>query len=520
MYTVPAAGGTPTVRLPIDPKTDVEFTTVSPLADGRLIVTTFLRDSQAFRTDLVSAGPDGRRTTLVADPDVTSVKADRSGALLFRRRGSNQGIWAAPFDGTRVDLGRSVVIAPRGGSFQADAVGNAVIALLPPLRPTELVWMTERGEVTPLPGVPVPGIAAHALSPDGRHVAFIVDAEGDRHLLVRNRETGSDARLTPAGAEEPTLQSPSWFPSSDEVVFATGPAAIRRVVSRRLDGSGGLRVLATARLGQITPDGRYLVLVVDESGQRRLRYAPLDTNGTVGALGRVLQGADPEVFTFDVSRDGSMLAYSISEADGLLNTFLTDFPGGSRQVQVTTRGGGRPKFSIDGTTVFYLTRVPDTESLGGGPGQTAARPTAAGAAWPGDPAHHPGTGAARRHAAGVRDRARRTLADDADRRREPPRAAAGPGAELASRDRPLGAWCVPTLRPISLPRMAPTGSVPVRVRYRRPGERERVLCGLRHVDPIWSKLTPAASLAIRKGNYMRLFDEGRPGAGVEQANLR
>ena len=125
VYTVPAEGGTPTLLLPTDPKTDVEFNSVSALDDGRFIVTTFLRESQTYRTDLVSTGPDTQRTTLIADPEVTTVKADRRGALLFRRRGPNQGVWAAPFDGSRVDLGRTAVIAPRGTSFQADTTAVA-----------------------------------------------------------------------------------------------------------------------------------------------------------------------------------------------------------------------------------------------------------------------------------------------------------------------------------------------------------------------------------------------------------
>ena len=45
--------------------------------------------------------------------------------------------------------------------------------------------------------------------------------------------------------------------------------------------------------------------------------------------------------------------YATPEADGLLNAFLTDFPAGARQVQATTIGAGSPRFSKDGTTIFY-----------------------------------------------------------------------------------------------------------------------------------------------------------------------
>lgn len=84
---------------------------------------------------------------------------------------------------------------------------------------------------------------------------------------------------------------------------------------------------------------------------------------SVGAAGRVLKHSDPNIIAFDLSPDGSTLAYSIPEADDRrLNTFLTDFPAGSRELQVTTSGGVRPRFSGDGKAVFYLApAVPQTD---------------------------------------------------------------------------------------------------------------------------------------------------------------
>jgi serine/threonine-protein kinase len=357
LYSVPAEGGTPTIYVPLDQETEIEFTSVSPVADGRLIVTTHLREPASFRTDIIEPGPERRRTTLVADPDVTFVKVDPRGMLLFRRRGPNAGIWAAPFDGTRADLAQAVVIAPRGESFQADAAGDVIVTFPPPARSAELVWMTERGEVSPVRGVPIEGVSGLALSPDGRHVAFVADAEGDRYLAVRDLETGSDVRLTAAGADMPAPEAPAWFPSSDEVVFVTGPPRARRIVAQRIDGSGDRRVLATGMAGKITPDGGYLVFLVEEGNARRLRYAPLGADGSAGAPRRVLQTSDPPIGDLDVSPDGTALAYSVVEADSRLNTFLTDFPGGRRQIQATTRGGARPQFSGDGNALFYLTRA-------------------------------------------------------------------------------------------------------------------------------------------------------------------
>ena len=65
-YSVTATGGTPVVYLAIAPKTEIEFNSLSLLPDNRLIVTTRLREPPSFRTDVVAAGSDRRRTTIIA----------------------------------------------------------------------------------------------------------------------------------------------------------------------------------------------------------------------------------------------------------------------------------------------------------------------------------------------------------------------------------------------------------------------------------------------------------------------
>ncbi len=362
LYTVPAAGGTPAVYLAIDPKTEIEFTSVSALPDDRLIITTHIREPSSYRTERVGSGSDRKRTTIIADPDVTFVKYDPHGVLLFRRRGPNNGIWAVPIDDERVDLARAVEIAPRGSYFQADTTGSALIVLPPPAATSELVWVSQTGQVSPVLGMPIVAGSDPVLSPDGSRVAFVVDTEGDRHLVMRDLKTGSDTRLTPAGQDAPTLDQPSWFPSGDEVVFSTGSTTTREIVARRTDGSGGQRVLVSGLSGQVTPDGRYLVFLVDDGVGTRLRYAPLLADGSVGPAEHVLKQSDPLITAFDLSPDGSTLAYSLREVDGRLNAFLTDFPAGSRQLQVTTSGGAHPRFSGDEKALFYLTQaMPQTD---------------------------------------------------------------------------------------------------------------------------------------------------------------
>ena len=54
-----------------------------------------------------------------------------------------------------------------------------------------------------------------------------------------------------------------------------------------------------------------------------------------------------------------------------------------------------------------------------------------------------------------------------------------------------------------------------------PAEPGAVLRGVRHVDARLAQLTPEASLKVRKGNYERIFDEGRRKVRAwEKANVK
>ena len=197
-------------------------------------------------------------------------------------------------------------------------------------------------------------------------------------------------------------------------------------------------MLVSGLSGQVTPDRQYLVFLVDEGGAERLRYAPLAADGSVGAAERVLKQSDPNIRAFDLSPTAQRWRIPFTRADGRLNAFLTDFPAGNRQLQVTTTGAGPPRFSRDGNALFYLARAtPQTDPPRGAlakrpitlkPLDTSGPPVqlfVEGKAPPGV-------------MLSVRRRERWAPADDAaDGRRQAPEAAGASGAELASGSGPV-----------------------------------------------------------------------------------
>ena len=63
--------------------------------------------------------------------------------------------------------------------------------------------------------------------------------------------------------------------------------------------------------------------------------------------------------------------------------------------------------------------------------------------------------------------------------------------------------------------------VPVRHRHRRAGGPAPYYAVFDMWAPVWRQLTPDASVKVRKGNYERIFDEGRRRVRAwEKANVQ
>ena len=227
-------------------------------------------------------------------------------------------------------------------------------------------------------------------------------------------KTGSDTRLTPAGQDAPTLDAPSWFPSGDEVVFGDWfghGEADRRAAHRRLWRSADARRRPFGPGHSGSPVSR---VPRGRRGRQRLRYAALAADGSVGAAERVLKQSDPNIDGVRICRPTDRRwRIHFSRRTRRLNVFLTDFPGGTRQLQVTTSGGARPRFSGDGEALFYLARAAPGPILHGArwrrgrSRRSHCRRRPAGAALRG------GEGAAGHFHDVVRRRARRTHVDHA-----------------------------------------------------------------------------------------------------------
>jgi len=359
LYTVPATGGTPTIRLAVNPETEVDFHQVAGLPGDRLLVGAHQRQGDSDAIELIAGQ---RREVISADKTVSAFEYVAPDTLLVARRFMNAGLWAVPFADGPIDLTRATLVQSGATGFDIAADGTLVFSL-PAMLTSSLVWVDRTGAVTPIEGaaveMPRPDFA---LSPDGRRVALVVGEGPNANVLVRDLASG-DTRLTfnkatDTGASWLETLSPSWFPAGDRILHVTGSVEATTLVARRADVAGEARALTAGRLGVVSRDGRTLVILIDDRGRGRLRRLDLLGEDKAGPPQAVFSGHDePNVQDMSLSPDGRALAY-VARQDDKINVWLTTFPTSTEQWLVT-EGGSRPRFSRDGRELFYLKGVID-----------------------------------------------------------------------------------------------------------------------------------------------------------------
>jgi hypothetical protein len=363
LYRVSASGGTPELHTAIDATTEVDFHSMATLPGNRLAVTTHVRGDDGARLDVIAGG---RRTPLASTRDINSVRFQPPDRLLFLRIGVNAGVWAAPL-GASLDLARAALLEPGAVDFDAAADGTLVAYFLPKDR-RELIWVTRRGEITALPGLPFDTSTGDiALSPDRRRAVLSVRAADlTAHFVVRDLTTGSDTPIPAPEAVTVMTSSAtvSWTPGQ-HLLYAAGGIESWRIHDWPSDGSTGGRVLTDGLGARMVADGSQVFFLRDERGALRLFRAPVQTDGSLGPAAPVFAERDaPHIRTFDVSPDGRLLAFSTTNSDmQQLNVIVTTLPDLRERRQVTSSGGNRPLFSGDGRELYFLSGQRDSAGL-------------------------------------------------------------------------------------------------------------------------------------------------------------
>jgi len=284
-------------------------------------------------------------------------------------------LMAVPFDANRLEVSGAPVPLLDGvrsaGAFGVFAVsGSGMLAYVPGRSAANaaraMVWVNRQGVEQPS-GAPTRQYNLPRLSPDGQQVAVEVqDPEaGKADLWVYDLTRNVFTRITSEG----TNISPVWMPDGRRLIYATSAdssasdsgtgAASRplRLVSAPVDRSAPPAPL-------VGPDARLLPSSVAPDGTAVIGYtiAPMSSANEIVAVPLVPPGAGTEPRTFPTSRfrklgvvfspDGRWVAFSANDS-GRSEIYVSAYPGPGSTVQISTDGGGVPRWRRDGRELFY-----------------------------------------------------------------------------------------------------------------------------------------------------------------------
>jgi len=267
-------------------------------------------------------------------------------------------LYAVAFDvATRKVLSKAVLVvkgvevASSGGSTQFAISDQGTLAYLPAdpaaSQGSRLVAVDRQGKISALP-TELREYSDPRVSPDGRYVALHVTSD-QNDVWVADVARGTLTRLSFNDGEDET---PAWSPDGRTVAWASSRADLTRGVFRRAaDGSGNEELIWKSEhhvhIRDWTPDGRSLVIEV--------------VTGTNTEVWRLDLEPEPKAVPFlqtqfnvrnsRLSPDGKWLVY-VSNESGRDEVYVQAFPQGGSKVQVSTNGGDQPVWSRDGRSLI------------------------------------------------------------------------------------------------------------------------------------------------------------------------
>jgi serine/threonine protein kinase len=355
LYRVPAAGGTPipVTRLPRE-RSGQAHRWPFFLPDGNhfLYLADWSAPEDPTGNGLYIGSLDGGQPKLLS-ADITGNAEYANGHLLYFH---DHSIMAQPFDAKRLVLtGAPMVIAEQGverqvalskAAFSSSRAGTLVFQSAAD-SPSRLVWFDPSGRQ--IEQLPATGNRDPRLSPDGRLLAVSTDQAGNgrSNILVYDLARGISTTVTSGGEDE----FPAWSPDGRMIYYSSHQGKKFSINRVPVDGSSppetwlqGPKMIPNS----FTRDGQYLALMNLGLGGAVIEIDSVSGRNTVQRF----PGAESQF-----SPDGHWIAHTFTTGELVVQAF----PGPGAHLQISNGGGGQPRWSRDGTRLYYI--APDRKLM-------------------------------------------------------------------------------------------------------------------------------------------------------------
>jgi Tol biopolymer transport system component len=322
------------------------------LPDGGVLFSTENGDGRA-ELGYLPAGADTWAILADGDARFTGMKYLPGGQLLFGQSGSIKVVGFDPAAGRLTGEPRVVATGVASSPvsqyvyFSAADSGRLIYVPMDAAESdSSLVLLDATGEMHEFAKGPG-GLGEIRLSPDGSRLAVAVRTAGLLDPWVYDVASGRGIRLT-RGAE---ADFPVWAPDSQRLVVGTG----RSLSIVAADGTGSPerilerehRVYPMSWSGGGPSGDRIVFAEADAGGSHDLFVLSPATGVVTPLLGTAANEWDARV-----SPDGRWLAY-VSDETGRNEVYVQSFPDAGRKERVSLNGGETPRWSPSGRDLFY-----------------------------------------------------------------------------------------------------------------------------------------------------------------------
>ncbi len=197
------------------------------------------------------------------------------------------------------------------------------------------------------------------LSPDGKFIAVTRQESGataaDIWVIDWAKQVPQKITNDPVDAVDPV-----WSPDGLRVAFTSYRKGNADIYVTNANGVGAeaplLESASNESVEDWSQDGRFIAFEFGKDAFQDIYALPLE-NGKPGKPFPVVEGRfqknEPQF-----SKDGKWLAYTADQNEaGKFQVYVVSFPVPTRKLQVSTEGGGQPRWTWDGKRIYY--RTPD-----------------------------------------------------------------------------------------------------------------------------------------------------------------